>query len=254
MNDDGENDDPGGHVVAGRLLALPAGPVSAAEALSGAQQEQIEAVVREYILKNPEILVESLRGYEEKHRQATEEDAKKAMPPIATRWKKIQPHPVAGNPQGDVTIVEFFDYRCGYCKKVLPSIQELLKTDKNVRVVFKEFPILGPDSVIAAQAALAAWKIAPDKYLPFHLALMEIARGNERSACAGDREEGRPRSGEAEGREGGSGDQGDDRANSRAGASVAGQRHAGVHRRQSARAGRRRHNDLARDGRAARAG
>jgi protein-disulfide isomerase len=155
------------------LLALPAGPVSAAEALSGAQQEQIEAVVREYILKNPEILVESLRGYEEKHRQATEEDAKKAIAANRDALEKNPTSPVAGNPQGDVTIVEFFDYRCGYCKKVLPSIQELLKTDQNVRVVFKEFPILGPDSVIAAQTALAVWKIAPAKYLPFHFALME---------------------------------------------------------------------------------
>jgi protein-disulfide isomerase len=163
------------------LLALPAGPVSAAEALSGAQQEQIEAVVREYILKNPEILVESLRGYEEKHRQATEEDAKKAIAANRDALEKNPTSPVAGNPQGDVTIVEFFDYRCGYCKKVLPSLQELLKTDKNVRVVFKEFPILGPDSVIAAQAALAAWKIAPDKYLPFHLALME-SRGEMNEA------------------------------------------------------------------------
>jgi protein-disulfide isomerase len=155
------------------LLALPAGPVSAAEALSAPQQEQIEAVVREYILKNPEVIVESLRGYEEKHRQATEEDAKKAIAANRDALEKNPTSPVAGNPQGDVTIVEFFDYRCGYCKKVLPSVQELLKTDRNVRMVFKEFPILGPDSVIAAQTALAVWKIAPAKYLPFHLALME---------------------------------------------------------------------------------
>ena len=155
------------------LLALPAGPVSAAEALSAPQQEQIEAVVREYILKNPEVIVESLRGYEEKHRQATEEDAKKAIAANQDALEKNPTSPVAGNPQGDVTIVEFFDYRCGYCKKVLPSVQELLKTDRNVRMVFKEFPILGPDSVIAAQTALAVWKIAPAKYLPFHLALME---------------------------------------------------------------------------------
>jgi protein-disulfide isomerase len=157
----------------GALLALPTGPVSAAEALSSAQREQIEAVVREYILKNPEILVESLRGYEEQHKQATEEEAKKAIAANRDALEKNPTSPVAGNPQGDVTIVEFFDYQCGYCKKVLPSVQELLKTDGNVRVVFKEFPILGPDSVIAAQTALAAWKIAPAKYLPFHLALME---------------------------------------------------------------------------------
>jgi protein-disulfide isomerase len=155
------------------LLAPPAGSVSAAEALSAAQQELIEAVVREYILKNPEVIVESLRGYEDKQRQTTEADAKKAIATNRDALEKNPTSPVAGNPQGDVTIVEFFDYRCGYCKKVLPSVQELLKTDKNVRMVFKEFPILGPDSVLAARTALAVWKIAPAKYLPFHSALME---------------------------------------------------------------------------------
>ena len=155
------------------LLAPPAGPVSAAEALPAAQQERIEAVVREYILNNPEIVVESLRGYEVKHRQANEDDAKKAIAANRDALERNPTSPVAGNPQGDVTIVEFFDYRCGYCKKALPAVQELLKTDKNVRMVFKEFPILGPDSLTAARTALAVWKIAPAKYLPFHLALME---------------------------------------------------------------------------------
>jgi protein-disulfide isomerase len=155
------------------LLVQKAGPVSAAEELSAAQQERIEAVVRDYILKNPEILIESLRRYEDKHRQASEEDAKKAIAANRDALEKNPTSPVAGNAQGDVTIVEFFDYRCGYCKKALPAVQELLKTDKNVRMVFKEFPILGPDSVIAARTALAVWKIAPAKYLPFHLALME---------------------------------------------------------------------------------
>jgi protein-disulfide isomerase len=154
-------------------LALTGGPLSAAEELSAAQQERIEAVVRDYILKNPEILIESLRRYEDKHRQASEEDAKKAIAANRDALEKNPTSPVAGNPQGDVTIVEFFDYRCGYCKKALLAVQELLKTDKNVRMVFKEFPILGPDSVIAARTALAVWKIAPAKYLPFHLALME---------------------------------------------------------------------------------
>jgi protein-disulfide isomerase len=163
------------------LLALPAGPVSAADALSSAQQEQIEAVVREYILKNPEILVESLHRYEEQHKQATAEEATKAIAANRDALEKNPTSPVAGNPQGDVTVVEFFDYRCGYCKKVLPSVQELLKTDKNVRLVFKEFPILGEDSVFAAQTALATWKVAPDKYLPFHLALME-SRGEMNEA------------------------------------------------------------------------
>ncbi len=83
---------------------------------------------------------------------------------------------MAGNAEGDITIVEFFDYRCGYCKRVFPAIQELIETDGNIRYVFKEFPILGPDSMVAARAAQAVWFIDPDRYLDFHAALMG-ARG-----------------------------------------------------------------------------
>src|SRR5512133_1697184 len=82
------------------LLALPGGPVSAGEELSAAQQERIEAVVREYILNNPEIVVESLRGYEVKHRQASEEDAKKAIAANRDALERNPTSPVAGNPQG----------------------------------------------------------------------------------------------------------------------------------------------------------
>ena len=134
----------------------------------------MEKIVREYILKNPEIIVKSLRGYEEKQRQASEKEAREAIATSRDALEEDRTSPVAGNPQGDVTLIQFFDYRCGYCKKVVPSIQELLNTDKNIRLVFKEFPILGPDSVTASRAALAAWKIAPDKYFSFHLALMEL--------------------------------------------------------------------------------
>jgi protein-disulfide isomerase len=168
------------------LLALGAVLVStisapAAEPLSAEQTRAIEQLVRDYILKNPETIVESLRGYEEKHRQAADEQAEKAIAANRDALVGDPTSPVAGNPNGNVTIVEFFDYRCGYCKKVVPSVQELLKTDKNVRLVFKEFPILGPDSVTASRAALATWKIAPDKYLALHLALME-SRGEMNEA------------------------------------------------------------------------
>jgi protein-disulfide isomerase len=79
--------------------------------------------------------------------------------------------PVAGNPRGDVTVVEFFDYSCGYCKRVAPALEALKAADPNVRVVYKEFPILGPGSVFAARAALAAHR--QGKYEPLHRALMQ---------------------------------------------------------------------------------
>jgi protein-disulfide isomerase len=80
--------------------------------------------------------------------------------------------PIGGNPKGTVTVVEFFDYQCGYCKRVFPSILALIQSDKRIRYVFKELPILGPASMLASRAAIAAWEIDQKKYLPFHTALM----------------------------------------------------------------------------------
>ncbi|MBK8211521.1 MAG: DsbA family protein [Rhodospirillales bacterium] len=164
-------------VISGLLLGLsmaPAGRTAmAAEPLSDAQEQAIEQLVRDYIMKHPEVLLESLQAYDNKQRETQEQAAQKAVAGNRDALERDASTPVGGNPKGDVTIVEFFDYRCGYCKKVLPSVQELLKTDGNIRVVFKEFPILGPDSMTASRAALAAWKIAPDKYVALHVALME---------------------------------------------------------------------------------
>ena len=80
---------------------------------------------------------------------------------------------VGGNLNGDITVVEFFDYRCTYCKRVLPNLAHLMRTDTNVRVVFKEHPILGPDSLMASRAAIAARVQDRDLYMPFHSALMK---------------------------------------------------------------------------------
>ena len=152
-------------------------PASAAEALSDAQKQAVEQLVHDYLMKNPEVLLESLQAYDAKQRDAHEQLAQKAVASSRDPLERDASTPVGGDPKGDVTVVEFFDYRCGYCKKALPSVQELLKSDGNIRMVFKELPILGPDSVTAAQAALAAWNIAPDKYVSLHMALME-ARGD----------------------------------------------------------------------------
>lgn len=164
--------------VAGSALlaaawAIAATPAAAADALTPAQKSAVEGIVRDYIMNNPETLIDALRGYEDKQHAAAQEEAKKAIAANRSALEQDAGAPVAGNPKGDVTVIEFFDYHCPYCKKVVPTVQELLKTDTNVRWVFKELPILGPDSVTASQAALAVWKIAPDKYLPFHVAMME---------------------------------------------------------------------------------
>ncbi|MCY4502344.1 MAG: DsbA family protein, partial [Alphaproteobacteria bacterium] len=131
----------------------------------------IEGMVRDYLLKNPEVIEEAIGILRAKRR---EEDRKRAEAAIAENGEALREHPmspVSGNAQGDVTVVEFFDYRCGFCKRTLPAMEALLKEDANVRVVWKEFPILGPVSVFAARAAMAADR--QGKYYPFHLALMK---------------------------------------------------------------------------------
>jgi len=162
-----------GVAVLGSLgLATPAAAQDPATPLS---REAVEAIVRDYLLKNPELIVESVRAFQQ--RQQTQEQERVAGVLAARRAELHQdPNaPVAGNPRGDVTVVEFFDYRCTYCKSVAPAVRQLLEQDPNVRLVYKEFPILGPESVVAARAALAAR--AQGKYVAFHNALMAAGGG-----------------------------------------------------------------------------
>ena len=131
----------------------------------------VERIVRDYLLKNPEVIEEAI-GVLRAKRQAAER--KRAEAAIGENGEALHSHPmspVSGNTEGDVTVVEFFDYRCGFCKRALPAMEALLEADANVRVVWKEFPILGPVSVFAARAAMAAER--QGRYLPFHLALMK---------------------------------------------------------------------------------
>ena len=160
------------------LAAFGPGPARAAgDDLSPAQKKQVEEIVRQYLLKNPELLVEAigaLRAREEA------EEAKGQGDVIAARRAEIErdpASPVGGNPKGDVTLVEFFDYRCSYCKRVHETVRDLVKADGNIRLVYKELPLLGPESLFAARAAVAAFKIAPDKYRALHDKLMAMPSG-----------------------------------------------------------------------------
>jgi protein-disulfide isomerase len=123
---------------------------------SDEQKRAIEAVVKDYLTKNPEIMVEVQTALETK---MAKEEAERTKAMVAEHAKDIyrSPNaPVAGNPDGDITVVEFFDYNCGYCKRGFSEIAKLVEKDKNVRVVFKEFPILRDESEQAAKVALAA--------------------------------------------------------------------------------------------------
>ena len=137
----------------------------------------IEEVVKKVIQDNPELIIKSLQNYELKKRSDEVVKASQNLKSLEGELKNNAFSPVAGNPQGDVTIVEFFDYHCGYCKRFFAELKQFLEQDKNVRVVFKEFPILSEDSKMASKAALAVNTIDKTKYLAFHNLLMKSSGG-----------------------------------------------------------------------------
>lgn len=157
-------------VLVAVLAPLPA--AAADPAFSPAQQKAVEEIVRTYLNAHPEVILDALQAMKVKREAEEEERVRKALTEKQDELQKDPEAPEAGNAKGDVTIVEFFDYQCGYCKRVVAMMQEFLKEDPNIRLVFKEYPVLGPQSLVAAKAALAAWKTDKAKYMPFHTALM----------------------------------------------------------------------------------
>jgi protein-disulfide isomerase len=154
-------------LVAGSLLA---GVAHAADPAPALTREQIEQIVREYLIKNPDVVIDALRAAETQRREAAQRETQKAI--VAQREQLLRDamSPVGGNVAGDVTVVEFFDYACPHCKSVATPVKQLLRDDPNVRLVYKELPVLGEASVSAARAALAAH--AQGTYAAFHDALM----------------------------------------------------------------------------------
>jgi protein-disulfide isomerase len=153
------------------LVCLPHRSLQAA-GFTPEQRKEIESIIHDYLVNNPDVLLDVLQAAEEKLKADTRAKAETAL---GSRRKEIfedPDSPIAGNPQGDVSLVEFFDYRCPYCKQVEPSLEKLLTDDRQLRFVFKEFPVLGPDSVVASRAALAARK--QGKYDAFHRAMMAL--------------------------------------------------------------------------------
>ena len=145
----------------------------AQEASPPPARPEIEKIVREYILQHPEVLLDSIRLYQERERASQQKRLKDAVKQHQQELSGDLTAPFAGEPGSTVTVVEFFDYRCGYCKQVSPIVAKLLSDRSNLRVVFKEFPILGSESTLAAKASLAAQR--QGAYLKFHQALMATA-------------------------------------------------------------------------------
>ncbi|MGL5445737.1 MAG: DsbA family protein [Rhabdaerophilum sp.] len=134
---------------------------------------EIEAIIREYIVKNPEILQEAAVELERRQAEAQAEAVRKYTADPKSPLYESPHHMVVGNPKGDVTLVEFFDYNCGFCKRGLKDMMRLVETDKNLRVVLKDFPILSAGSRDASAVAFAYKRQAtPENYWKFHVNLM----------------------------------------------------------------------------------
>jgi len=160
-------------ILALGILLMGAVPPASAGDFSDPQKSDIESIVKAYLLAHPEVVVDALGEFEKRQKMAETEQAGQAIAENRAEILSDKGGGVAGNSKGNITLVEFFDYRCGYCKKARPIIAQLLKSDPQIRLVYKELPILGPDSLVASQAALAARTQGADKYLAFHDALMD---------------------------------------------------------------------------------
>jgi len=157
------------------LTAAMMSPVVMADttSVSPEQKKQFETIIHDYLLSNPEVLMEASQALQAKQQLAQQSEAKSAIVQNVDQLltEKLA---VAGNPKGNVTIIEFFDYQCGHCKSMRQIMTDLVNKDSNVRVVYKEFPIFGKTSEVAAKGALAAGM--QGKYIPMHDALLKTEK------------------------------------------------------------------------------
>ena len=159
-------------IMAAALALGLAGGAFAQPGLSPEQRAEVLQILRQALREDPSILRDALAGMEEAERRDRAEAQRAALAQQHAALFQDAADPVKGNPRGDVTIVEFFDARCGYCKQMHPAMEALLARDRNVRVVMKDLPILGPPSVLASRALLAAQR--QGRYAPLYDALMTL--------------------------------------------------------------------------------
>ncbi len=152
--------------------ALLGGMLTFSSVAAEMTKAEVEKIVREYLVSNPEILIEMSNALRAKQEIQQDETDKALLKKHSDQLFRQADDPVTGNPKGTLTIVEFVDYNCGYCKRSAPLVQELLKKDQDIRYIYKEFPILSDTSVYASKAALAVNALFPAKYASFHDALM----------------------------------------------------------------------------------
>ena len=165
---------PRSFVLAGAVLVTAATPfIASAAEFSAPQRSEIETIVREYLVSHPEVLQDAMAELEKKQNAAVAEKGKAAVKQYSQALFMSPRQVTLGNHNGDVTFVEFFDYNCGYCKHAMSDMLTLLKDDSKLKVVLKEFPVLGPGSVEAARVAVAVrMQDKGKKYFDFHQRLL----------------------------------------------------------------------------------
>ncbi|WP_022724379.1 DsbA family protein [Rhodopseudomonas sp. B29] len=161
--------------AAALVLSVAVAPgLASAQKFNDEQRGQIETIIKEYLVSHPEVLEEASEELSKRQAQAAAEKHQSAIKDNADTIFNSPRGVTLGNKNGDVTFVEFFDYNCGYCKRAMSDMLELMKDDPKLKVVLKEFPVLGPGSVEAAQVAVAVRMQDPGgkKYLDFHQKLL----------------------------------------------------------------------------------
>mgnify|MGYP001765767860 CR=1 FL=1 len=160
-------------LLLGATLAASAALPAGAQAIAPAQKAEFEKLIREYLLRNPEVLQEALVELDRRQREAEMVARQSVLKDQAGPLYASKFNAVAGNPNGDVTLVEFFDYNCGYCKRGLTDLQKLIREDNKLKVVLKDLPILSPASREAAAVALAVkTMVKPEQFWDYHTRLM----------------------------------------------------------------------------------
>ncbi|EAU42570.1 outer membrane protein [Fulvimarina pelagi HTCC2506] len=153
------------------------------ESFDATETQEIETIVRDYLIANPEVLVEAMNALQEKQDAEQKTAQADAIGKVREQLNSAPEGMVLGNPDGDVTVTEFFDYNCGYCRQALDDMTALLEEDGNVRFVLKEFPILGMGSLEAARVAMAFRDLAPEKYREFHETLLSKRSGADKASA-----------------------------------------------------------------------
>lgn len=156
------------------VLALTIPAATAAQDLTPSQQDSVDARIRAYLLENPEVIIEALDVLEARQAEQRAESDAELIRRHAADIFSDGVSPILGAPDGAVTLVEFFDYRCGYCKRAHPMLEAAAKANPDLRIVIKHFPVLGPDSVHAARAASAAARLDADKFPAFNDAMISF--------------------------------------------------------------------------------